>query len=249
MLESLFVIRSFYDLISVSLSAVTLYQESSLRCLHLNKYDIKLSKSPRSSLLLFLFFLGSVGPGSTLGHWVRRLVPPIYPVPLRFLKLAVYHVFRKHLLIALGSFERLVKVATFLNVIENIALLGLSFVSSKDNYGVHKGFFITFIICSEVYMLLTYYLLKDIQNRLTNPNERLAFRRKKQLLCVNIGCFLIALYFFYRHNTYCEEGIYTMFALFEYIVVLSNMGFHMAAYYDFYHHHLTVGEIKMTSSY
>ena len=38
--------------------------------------------------------------------------------------------------------------------------------------------------------------------------------------------------------------MYTAFAFMEYLVVLTNMGFHMAAYYDFYHHQLTVLEVK-----
>ncbi|XP_069979415.1 post-GPI attachment to proteins factor 2 [Penaeus vannamei] len=99
-----------------------------------------------------------------------------------------------------------VKVTTTLNVIENIALLGLSFVSSKENYDIHKMYFIIFMVCSELYMVLTCLLLKDHKRRLTTPMEQLAYKKKKQLMTANLTSFFIALYFFYRHNTYCEPG-------------------------------------------
>lgn len=65
-------------------------------------------------------------------------------------------------------------------------------------------------------------------------------------MLANMFCFVVALYFYYRHNTYCEPGMYTAFAFMEYLIVLSNMGFHMAAYYDFYHYQLTIAELRPT---
>lgn len=77
---------------------------------------------------------------------------------------------------------------------------------------------------------------------------------------LNVLSILIACYFFYRHNRYCEPlgkilidiviiicssvilvvlenryaiSVYSMFALSEYGVVLSNMGYHLTAALDF----------------
>ncbi|GAB0096333.1 Post-GPI attachment to proteins factor 2 [Sergentomyia squamirostris] len=129
----------------------------------------------------------------------------------------------------------LVNTATLLNVIENAALLGLSLFTSVDNYEVHKFCFITFIATSELYMLLCYIVNINLRRGdLVTKLEEKSIRFKGYLCLINIVSFSLAGYFFLRHNEHCEPGVYSLFALFEYIVVLTNMGFHMTAYWDFH---------------
>ncbi|KAF4528198.1 hypothetical protein B566_EDAN014023 [Ephemera danica] len=102
----------------------------------------------------------------------------------------------------------------------------------------------TFIATSELYMMLCCYLLAKRRAIPATPIEARSLNLKMRLLIVNISSFAIAGYFFVRHNNYCEPYIYTFFALFEYIVVLTNMGFHMTAYYDLFDRQLHIGLVK-----
>lgn len=116
---------------------------------------------------------------------------------------------------------------------ENVGLLLLTYVSSTETYSVHKQGFIVFIASSLLHMLITCRLWQVIKKYCVNPEERTSYRWKVRLFLFNVSCCLAAVYFFRRHNKYCEPGIYTLFALCEYLVVLSNMAFHMTAFWDF----------------
>ncbi|XP_028155538.1 post-GPI attachment to proteins factor 2-like [Diabrotica virgifera virgifera] len=120
------------------------------------------------------------------------------------------------------------QVAFFLNIVENFSLIVLSFFVSSQNYAVHKKAFVLFIITSEIYMILSCILQSRFKKQF-----RISLKWKKRFLVTNVICILAATYFFMRHNSFCEPYVYTLFALCEYIVVLSNMAFHLTAYFDF----------------
>ncbi|XP_030383696.1 post-GPI attachment to proteins factor 2 [Scaptodrosophila lebanonensis] len=125
-------------------------------------------------------------------------------------------------------------LACTLNIIENFALFCLSLWTSADNYEIHRNSFVVFIACSECYMLISYLLNRNARKMNLMPREEKSLRFKRNLFFINVIAFGLAGYCFVRHNNRCETGVYTFFALFEYIVVLTNMGFHMTAYWDFY---------------
>uniref|UniRef100_A0A8D8LZT6 Post-GPI attachment to proteins factor 2 n=1 Tax=Cacopsylla melanoneura TaxID=428564 RepID=A0A8D8LZT6_9HEMI len=126
----------------------------------------------------------------------------------------------------------LVRVATFLNVVEILSLLGLTLVPSAVHYPIHEKCFVTFILTSEVYMVLTCWIYKKERQLPFNNLESRSFKLKVKCFALNIICFSIAGYCFLRHNKYCEPGVYTMFALFEYVVVITNILFHFTIVYD-----------------
>ncbi|KAH8242739.1 hypothetical protein KR032_001591, partial [Drosophila birchii] len=124
-------------------------------------------------------------------------------------------------------------VAHCLNVAEVLALVCLSFWSSTTHYTTHRNAFIAFIACSESHMLISYLLYRNAPGAGLLPLEAKSLRYKRNLFLVNIVSFGLAGYCFIRHDSYCEPGVYTLFAVFEYVVVLTNMGYHRTSAWDF----------------
>ncbi|XP_039882977.1 post-GPI attachment to proteins factor 2-like [Simochromis diagramma] len=131
-------------------------------------------------------------------------------------------------------------LALLCSLAENTGLVMLTYVSSTETYSVHKYGFVTFIGSSLVHMLTTCWLWYVIKRHYVSPEEVTSYRWKLRLFLFNISCCVIAAYFFRRHNKYCEAGIYSLFAAFEYLVVFSNMAFHMTAFWDFGSKEVTV---------
>ncbi|XP_020490560.2 post-GPI attachment to proteins factor 2 [Labrus bergylta] len=119
------------------------------------------------------------------------------------------------------------------SILENLSLLLLTYVSSSETFFVHKEGFLLFIVSSIIHMMITCRLWKAIKKYSLNPEDAKSHHWKVRFLFFNVSCCAFAGFFYWKHNMYCESGSYTFFALFEYLVVFSNMAFHLTAVWDF----------------
>ena len=53
-------------------------------------------------------------------------------------------------------------------------------------------------------------------------------------------------FLYYVHNEYCPPYVYSLFCLSEYAFVLTNMAYHMTAYYDFFASEVVVTQSEVT---
>ncbi|KAG8037777.1 hypothetical protein G9C98_005988 [Cotesia typhae] len=97
----------------------------------------------------------------------------------------------------------------------------------------HKLSFITFLLMSFVHMMVATYICKNCRSTPRDPSESKSSVLKVRAMFLNVISILSACYFFWRHNRYCEPFVYSMFAFSEYMVVMTNMLFHLTAAWDF----------------
>lgn len=93
--------------------------------------------------------------------------------------------------------------------------IGSNWLDSHDAYHwiiltlieVHKNCFCSFIVVSESYMLLSYYLNKNCRRELSlTQSESKSVNLKRNLFIINLTSIALAAYFFVRHNDRCEGG-------------------------------------------
>ncbi|XP_055894343.1 post-GPI attachment to proteins factor 2-like isoform X2 [Biomphalaria glabrata] len=175
--------------------------------------------------------------GFTPQRYVWRICIAFHAAPRLMIAWAYYNF---HTSVHAGKHNELYKAGAALtslcHVIEVTALVGLTYISSLDNHGLHETLFIVFMASSLVYMLLTillFYWGRSRNGSFLTLEESRSFSWKQRLFLTNISIFLFSVYVFFRHNWYCEPGVYTIFAACEYTVVVTNICFHYTAVLDF----------------
>ncbi|XP_033118434.1 post-GPI attachment to proteins factor 2-like [Anneissia japonica] len=145
------------------------------------------------------------------------------------------------------SYRFLCILCVVFEISENLSLIGLTYISSRDLKEVHEKLFLIFQASSMLFMLSMCVMYKQY-TKYSDPenarSEKRTLYSKISVLVVDILSFLIAVYFFFRHNWYCETGVYTLFAFFEYILVVANIVFHSLVTYNFVDRDVKFGCIK-----
>uniref|UniRef100_A0A1I8BJF0 Ribosomal_L16 domain-containing protein n=1 Tax=Meloidogyne hapla TaxID=6305 RepID=A0A1I8BJF0_MELHA len=154
-----------------------------------------------------------------------------------------------------------------MQVIEIVALTLLAMISSIEDHCkykrrlelnfrltfpfsvLHMILFNTFVICSTLYMVIGTYLFDLSGRRRSCKLGEISFQTKAFCCVGQFVSLVFALYFFYRHNRYCESGMYTLFALSEYSLILFNGLFHTTIYYEFQSRVLSLVTAALKANY
>lgn len=172
--------------------------------------------------------------------YVWRIGIGVHAAP-RFLVAAMYRNYYKKLLIDEPLWSILATLTSAIQMLENSCLIGLTYISSSENYPAHEKCFITFVISALTFMILSCSLPRIAARKSLTAQEFQSLQLKSLLALINVMASLSAVFFFIKHNKFCQPGLYTMFALSEYTVVLTNMGFHLTSCWDFQDLYLTIG--------
>jgi len=177
-------------------------------------------------------------------RYVWSLVMALHTGP-KLLLCAMYHSVNT----ARDQFRLLGTFNSFLSFLELISLLMVSVVPSIELYDLHIFATGVFLFSSAFHMGLSCYLTKEnahshlFKMGLNHFQLRKSLHYKQVLLLTHYLSIVISLYFYWRHNAYCEPGIYSVFSLCEYIVILSNMAYHATSYFDFYHVNINLANL------
>ncbi|GMT18974.1 hypothetical protein PFISCL1PPCAC_10271, partial [Pristionchus fissidentatus] len=111
-------------------------------------------------------------------------------------------------------------------LIELLSLLSLTHFDSTSAHFYHVVSFTTFGVFSVLHMIVHTSIVSNLTTRRSIQLKRRSLL--SSLLCLSF-CFLL----FLRHNSHCEPLVFSVFAAFEYLFVLSNIYFHSTFRFDF----------------
>lgn len=145
------------------------------------------------------------------------------------------------------------RVLLFLHWLEVTALIGLSIVDSIKYFKFHATCVGIFLLTSIIHMALVCcnFVRSPGRSNITAETKRNLFETKivkKRIAIINFTAVISALYLYNRHNRFCEPGVYSMFSLLEYIVIVANIVYHLQAYYDLGEYSITVAKMDPSSN-
>ncbi|XP_064637678.1 post-GPI attachment to proteins factor 2-like [Lineus longissimus] len=125
-------------------------------------------------------------------------------------------------------YQAFVKCSALVGFMETNGLVGLTFITSSEDHPSHHKCFVVFMSCAITNMLMYVVVIQWAHEWQPLRGKMLkTYIQKRNAFVFNATTFAFAYYFFIRHHTYCEPGVYSLFALCEYLVVLSNIYSHL----------------------
>jgi hypothetical protein len=152
----------------------------------------------------------------------------------RFFDGAIHYSFLQRHLIPNKTNQTLNGMLYTFHQIENLSLFMIAIVSSTEYYPLHEKSFIMWAIFQEFKMLISLYLGKKIKVFKGGDIEweSKSYKIKISLWIFNGLCLLMAGGVFVIHNSTCVAYLYALYALLEYLIVISNILFNSAILRD-----------------
>lgn len=190
----------------------------------------------------FLPSISSAIGGFTPQKYIWQFCIALHAGPRLLTVLVIYHYFTRFN-VRSPWFHQTVMLTVVLHTVEIASLLVLSFVTSSQNYYIHEKSFITFISIGIISMILQLVLRRWCYNWTRLPNYlHKQWIYQLTLFSVYIFLLFLAAYLFLRHNHYCEPYVYSLFALSEYLIVVTNIWLNCQFALDFLGEHDIVFE-------
>ncbi|XP_062591949.1 post-GPI attachment to proteins factor 2-like [Saccostrea cucullata] len=146
-------------------------------------------------------------------------------------------------------FKKLLSLNFWLYTIENSCLVGVTYISNKENYPVHEKIFVVFMVASCCYMLLNTLIYKWTRTDILTPTEKKSLKIK----WIMFACIMTAttglLTAFILHRVFCVAYAFSFFSAFEYVIAYSNMGYHVSAYLEFKNKSILAADLISDSVY
>jgi len=187
--------------------------------------------------------------GVSPGKYIWRMAIAFHCFP-RFLIASLYHNQFKTSLSKLKYnsgmkyfvLKQLIRLNTFFELCEVFGLILLSYISSKENYGLHEKAFITFMLSSTLRMITCLILFRHLlhknwlYNEMDEKNKKFRFQTsyqwKMRLFCSAFIFSLLLIIAYIRHTSKCSNNIgqpstaWSYFSACEYIICCLIMGYH-----------------------
>ena len=101
-----------------------------------------------------------------------------------------------------------------------LALFVLTFVTSSDNYDIHKTGFVSWLVFGTLALLLFVYTWRSAVPVIATAQERFVWNWFRWVTTAYFGLGALAVFFFYIHNTYCTPYMYSFFGMCEFGVIV-----------------------------
>ncbi|KAI4141615.1 MAG: hypothetical protein L6R39_005266 [Caloplaca ligustica] len=134
--------------------------------------------------------------------------------------------------------SNLPKILAGVGLFRTLSCGGWTYVTSTDDHGWHDIFMISYLVATLPWTLGCLAL---------SPSNPRAIKYRKILAGAFFGTLVPLIYFFIQHKIHKVPGAYTIYAFFEWALILFDVGFDAVTALDFEGFELIVRDIKGSS--